>query len=468
MLNLFYRSVAKSEMNLLAIKNRIDIYLKKGNERNVLAKRNIIASFGIKIIGIIISLILVPMTVNYVSSAQYGLWLTISSIVAWISYFDFGFAHGFRNRFTEAMALNDRELAKQYVSTTYAVLTIIFVTMAFVVLVINSFLDWSSLLNVGLEYGHELRLVFAVLTITLCLNMIASVLPTMLTAYQRPVYSSLFIVIGQIMSLIVIGILIRVTAGSLLYLAFALSVIPLLVLFVASFFVFSSKRYCDVAPSMNTINWALTKKIIGLGAQFFIIMVCMLFIFQVINIIIVRVCGPENVTAYNIAYKYFNILNMAMMIIVTPFWSACADAYTKKDFLWMKNVIEKMEMIWKLSICVLIIMILVSSTFYDIWVGDSVKISLSLSVMVGVYILVQNLCGIYIYMINGTSKIRLQLVVYLVSAFISVPTMYFLCSKYGITVMLLVPISVCLIQAFVAKKQLTKIIRGTASGIWIK
>ena len=68
-------------------------------------------------------------------------------------------------------------------------------------------------------------------------------------------------------------------------------------------------------------------------------------------------------TAYNIAYKYFNILNMAMMIIVTPFWSACADAYTKKDFLWMKNVIEKMEMIWKLSICVLIIMILVSSTF---------------------------------------------------------------------------------------------------------
>lgn len=113
--------------------------------------------------------------------------------------------------------------------------------MAFVVLVINSFLDWSSLLNVGLEYGHELRLVFAVLTITLCLNMIASVLPTMLTADQRPVYSSLFIVIGQIMSLIVIGILIRVTAGRLLYLAFALSVIPLLVLFVASFFVFSSK-----------------------------------------------------------------------------------------------------------------------------------------------------------------------------------------------------------------------------------
>ena len=71
------------------------------------------------------------------------------------------------------------------------------------------------------------------------------------------------------MSLIVIGILIRVTAGSLLYLAFALSVIPLLVLFVASFFVFSSKRYCDVAPSMNTINWALNKKNHRIGCTVF-------------------------------------------------------------------------------------------------------------------------------------------------------------------------------------------------------
>lgn len=76
--------------------------------------------------------------------------------------------------------------------------------------------------------------------------------------------------------------------------------------------------------------------------------------------------------------------------------------------------------------------------------------------------------NIYIYMVNGTSKIRLQLVVYLISAFISAPTMYFLCSKFGIAMMLLVPISICLIQALVAKKQLAKIIRGTASGIWIK
>ena len=55
----------------------------------------------------------------------------------------------------------------------------------------------------------------------------------------------------------------------------------------------------------------------------------MLFIFQVINIIISRNLGPIAVTQYNVAYKYYNVLNMASVIILTPFWSAFTDAYVK-------------------------------------------------------------------------------------------------------------------------------------------
>ena len=455
-------------MNLLVIKNRINDYLNRGDERNIIAKKNIIASFVIKMVGIVISLIMVPMTINYVSPTQYGLWLTISSIVTWISYFDFGFAHGFRNRFTEAIALNNRVLAKQYVSTTYAVLSIMFTVIALIVLFVNYFLDWSTLLNVSQDYGNELHSVFALLTVILCLNMVAGILTTMLTADQRPAYSALFIVIGQFLSLIVIYILTKITVGRLLYLAFALSGIPLLVLVVASFIIFSSKRYFDIAPSLKKVRFDLTKKIVGLGGQFFLIMICMLFIFQIVNIIIVRICGPDEVTKYNVAYKYFNILNMAMMIIITPFWSACTDAYTKKDYLWMNNIIKKLEKIWRISIYALIMMIVVSNIFYKIWLGNSVQIPLSLSIMVGVYILVQNLCGMYIYLINGTSRVRFQLIIYLFSVFISGPAMYMLCATFGTAVMLVVPIVISLVQALVAKKQLSKIIDRTASGIWLK
>lgn len=50
----------------------------------------------------------------------------MSSIVGWFVFFDVGLTQGLRNRFAEARAKGDEELARNYVSTTYAILGIIF------------------------------------------------------------------------------------------------------------------------------------------------------------------------------------------------------------------------------------------------------------------------------------------------------------------------------------------------------
>jgi len=99
----------------------------KGHERSVKAKKNILASFVIKGLGIAISLVLVPLTINYINPSRYGIWLTLSSIVGWFSFFDIGFGNGLRNKLAEAKAKGEEELAKIYVSTTYAILSIIIV-----------------------------------------------------------------------------------------------------------------------------------------------------------------------------------------------------------------------------------------------------------------------------------------------------------------------------------------------------
>lgn len=75
-----------------------------GNSRSIIVKKNIIASFFLKCISILVSLQVVPLTITYINPTKYGIWLTLSSIIAWLSYFDLGFAHGFRNRFSEAKA----------------------------------------------------------------------------------------------------------------------------------------------------------------------------------------------------------------------------------------------------------------------------------------------------------------------------------------------------------------------------
>src|SRR3954447_21221750 len=101
-------------------------FVNKGHQRSVKAKKNIVTSFLIKGVSIAISFLLVPMTIHYVNASQYGIWLALSSIITWMSFFDIGFTQGLRNKFGEAKAQGNVQLARIYISTTYYYLAIIF------------------------------------------------------------------------------------------------------------------------------------------------------------------------------------------------------------------------------------------------------------------------------------------------------------------------------------------------------
>ena len=149
-----------------------------GSSRSIAIKKNIIASLFLKGISILVSLQVVPLTINYINPTRYGIWLTLSSIVAWLSYFDLGFAHGFRNRFAEAVAKGDMQLAREYVSTTYVVLSLLFSSVFLIAIVVNHFVDWSAILNVDAAYSSELNIVFGILAFFFCLNIVASIFTT--------------------------------------------------------------------------------------------------------------------------------------------------------------------------------------------------------------------------------------------------------------------------------------------------
>ena len=172
---------------------------------------------------------------------------------------------------------------------------------------------------------------------------------------------------------------------------------------------FLSGKYRHLSPSFRFVHFSLTKKIVGLGGQFFIIMISMLFVFQLINIVISRIAGPIAVTQYNIAYKYFNVLVMAVNIVFTPFWSAFTDAYVKQDYTWMRNARSKLEIMGLLCIPVAVLMVLLSNFLYTYWIGSKVDIPISLSIALAIFAIAQTFGGIYVTLLNGTGKVRIQM-----------------------------------------------------------
>lgn len=448
--------------------NRIKNKLFVGNERSVLVKKNIIASSLLKVISILISLLIVPATINYVNPERYGIWLTLSSIIAWLSYFDFGFAHGFRNKFAEAIANGEHELARKYVSTAYAVLALLFTTLMIATSIANNYINWSEILNVDQALNIELRAVFQILIIFFCINIVADVFSTMLTASQRPAASTAIKTVGHFMSLIVILILTHTTEGNLEYLAMAFSGIPCLLMIIVSIFMFNKGRYKRYAPSFKQIDFSLTKSIIGMGGQFFLIMLCMLLIFQFTNIIISRELGPDSVTIYNVTYKIFSTIEMAIMIVLTPIWSSYTDAYTRKDFAWMKRCSAKLEKMGTVSFIALTVLTITSPLIFKLWLGDGVNISIWISTSMAFFVFCKIMGAIYMYQINGTGKVRIQLITYCIIATFAIPLMIYCARQWGLIGIVVAPSIAFFTQFIICRIQLNKIINQTATGIWNK
>lgn len=87
---------------------KVSTYLNDGQERSVKAKKNILGALLIRGTSILISLAMVPLTIDYVNPSRYGIWLTLSSIVGWFAFFDIGLTQGLRNKFAEALAEGDK------------------------------------------------------------------------------------------------------------------------------------------------------------------------------------------------------------------------------------------------------------------------------------------------------------------------------------------------------------------------
>ncbi|WP_338868969.1 oligosaccharide flippase family protein [Spirosoma sp. SC4-14] len=442
-------------------------FLNQGHPRSIAAKKNIIASFLIKGVSIIITFLLVPLTINYIEPSNYGIWLTLSSIISWFAFFDIGFGHGLRNKFAEAKSSGNIEQIRKYISTTYISLITVFSVVWLLFFITNQFIDWGAILNVQKKNPDELSKLSILIFTFFCLQIVLKTINIILIADQKSAKAGLSDMIGQLIALISIFVLTQVSKGSLIHVSIVLGLAPVVVLFFATIYYFKEK-YKPLRPSIKYFSLHDAKDIMGLGVKFFFIQIGVIIIFQTTNIVIAQFLGPTEVTIYNIAYKYFFTLNMISIIILTPFWSAFTEAYTKQDFYWMKKTVKKLNKTWLYSIPIIIIMVLISNTLYKYWIGDKVHIPFSVSLAMGIYVLAFTRFNLFIYLINGIGKIKLQLIVYMMLCAIYIPMVILLCKWKGLEGVIWGNILISLIHACISQIQIEKLINNKANSIWNK
>jgi len=455
---------------ILKLRTLLEEFFLKGHERSIKAKKNILASILIKGSSVLISLVVVPLTINYINPSRYGIWLTLSSIVGWFSFFDIGLTQGLRNKFAEAKAKGEDHLAKIYISTTYAILGIIFFCVWILFMVVNNFLDWSRLLKISESMRSEVSVLAVIVFSYFCLSFVIKIISTILLADQKPAKASLIDLFGQILSLIIIVILVKTTQGSLINLGIAFCVSPLIILIGANIFLFTGS-YKKYRPEFSEVDFSHAKDLFNLGLIFFILQITYVLQFETANIIIARFFSTADVTSYNIVYKYFGVLNMGFVIFLTPFWSASTEAYLKNDIQWIKNSIKRYNQLNLIMLFIGCIMLAFSSTVYRLWLGKgTVNIDFSLSLFGFLFFNTAIFGGKYVSFLNGISALRIQLIACIISPFLYVATALVLLKYYkmGVSALYIASIITNFNTFLLAPIQYYMIIVKNKRGIWTR
>jgi O-antigen/teichoic acid export membrane protein len=196
----------------------------------------------------------------------------------------------------------------------------------------------------------------------------------------------------------------------------------------------------------------------------------MLILFSTANIVITQLFGPEEVTTYNIAYKYFTIAILVNGIITLTYWSPFTEAFVKKDFQWIKGSIRRLNYVSVMLIAGVISSYFLADPLIRLWVGKSISIPTPMKLSLCVFVIIQVASAPFNIFINGASKVRLQLYLAILSIIVTIPLSILFCKTldFGPAGVIMAMICSTLPGAILWRIQYQKLINGTAHGLWNK
>jgi len=137
-------------------------------------------------IAILTSLVSVPLTLKYLGTERYGMWMTASSVIVLLGFADLGMGNGLLNAISEADGKDDRNMALMYVSIAFFILLGIATLILCLFFTAYFFIPWPRIFNVVSEKAiREAGPSMAVFVVSLAINMPLGVAQRIQMGYQE-------------------------------------------------------------------------------------------------------------------------------------------------------------------------------------------------------------------------------------------------------------------------------------------
>jgi len=384
-------------------------------------------------LAIFVSVISVPLTIRYLGAERYGAWVTIVSVLTFLSITDLGLAASLTNALTRAQAQNAREAGRRFVSSTLAMLSLIAVT----ILIVGNALAprIAALLFPNLQSpvarAESVPAVMVALSI-FALNLPLLVSARTLAAHQESALANFWNMIGSLGNLAALLAVIWFRGG-LPWLVFGCFGMGLVTNLACALWLFGFNKPW-LRPSVKSVDPGFVKMLFADGWKFFIIGAGWMINWQTDNMVIAHFLGASQVTPYAVTFSLFAIATGLQTLAYPNLWPAYTEAYAQRDYEWIRKTLRSN---FKFSFLTTIIIVgfltIFGSDIIRLWAGAQAVPPFSVILWMALWRLMLSTLLVGSCLLNATGHLKGMTVYGSVTAALNLTLSIAFAKAYGIT-----------------------------------
>lgn len=385
--------------------------------------KNLALSISSKLLVSAIGIYSVPILLKLLGVNQYGLWVTATSVLAWLTVFDFGVGYSLKNEVTRKLSVDDKGCLSKSVVGCYQFTAIISTLLILAILIPGQWIRFLS----------ENRLLVLALYLPYLLGFPLTISISVLQGARKVGAQSLIASTGNLLwVLLLVCVLVSGRDVNLLTLAIAYSLFMVIQNYINYRL---SIRYLDHRHEsfLDLSNLRHASQLIAGGMRFFILQMVSIVLFGMGNYLVYTKLSSSQAAVYDTVNKLFQFGMSFFNIIISVLWPEFTHSINVNDIARVKKLFKSLLLIAMLFSIGSFALVAIVPFIVKIWTNGKLIVESHTVLFFAVLVSVQVVAYTGSLILNVVEKLKVQIYLSILSAVAFIPvTNIFFMNGYGI------------------------------------
>lgn len=398
----------------------VDTQAGRNKERYRLAFWSVFANVISKSLSMLVMILAVAWTIPYLGQERFGLWMTIASFLAMMSFLDLGVGNALTNRVASVAATQQRDALVRTISVGLALLAAISVAAGALLLIAASTIPWGRLFKLaGTTAIDEVVLAAQTFAVLFAIHLLVSGAQRVLVGMQRAFEVHAFSVVASILSL---GALFMATSSQAGLPTLLLATLGCQCVGGVLAVLLLARRGLLGGFTLRSDVVTEWRRLLNVGTLFLILQIGTMVGWGADSLIIAGALGASQVAVFGVVQRLFQFVSQPVAMMNSPLWAAYADAHARQEKAFIRSTfIRSLALSAAFSLIGGTLILVFGQYIVHFWTSGAIFVPQALLALYFLWTVCEVMGNALAMIMNGCNVVRPQVVAVAVFVSISLP-----------------------------------------------